>query len=389
MTPTLINSLCLLLLAVSGTFSVLGTVFLLLHRRRPRPAQDVSLPISVLKPMAGTFPGLRSEAESLFRQTHRRYQLIFGFPSADDAAKPVIEELCRAYRHVECELVVTGTDAGPNRKVAALARMIPRARHDLLLICDDDVGVPADYLARMAGAMADPRVGAVTSPYRVRPDNLALALDGLTRATELLPSVAVSERLERGLSFTLGASTLFRRKAIEDIGGIETLTDYLAEDYHLGARIRSRNWTVRLGGEIVELAHDFRTLGEYLRHQLRWSRTYRFCRPAGYFFSILTQGMLIAGVAIAATAGNPWVLRGAIAMLAVRVVTATLDVIAVGHRSLLAWLPLLPFRDLLAAGFWAASFMGRRVAWRGRTFRVFRGGRIAPAGADATPALRS
>lgn len=366
------------LLGASALFSAAGAVLLSSLRRRPRPEPEEILPVTVLKPMAGAFPGLRDAAESFFLQTHRRCQLVFGFRTADDEARPIIEELCRRHRHVDCDIVITGPDAGPNRKVAALSAMISKARHDLLLICDDDVTVPPDYVARMAGLMRDERLGAATSPYRVRPGTAGLALDGLTRATELLPSVAVAEMLERGLSFTLGASSIFRRRALEDIGGIQSLSDFLAEDYHLGARIRARGWTVGLSGEMVELGHDFQSVGDYLRHQLRWSRTYRFCRPVGFFFSILIQGVFLTAVGLVATGASATILAAAAATMAIRWISAGIDIALVGHRSLLVWLPLLPVRDLMSVGFWAAGFLGREVDWRGRRFRVNAGGRITP-----------
>jgi hypothetical protein len=42
------------------------------------------------------------------------------------------------------------------------------------------------------------------------------------------------------------------------------------------------------------------------------------------------------------------------------------------------WLALLPLRDLLTAAVWAASFVGRRVVWRGEAFDVAPGGTFIP-----------
>jgi ceramide glucosyltransferase len=39
---------------------------------------------------------------------------------------------------------------------------------------------------------------------------------------------------------------------------------------------------------------------------------------------------------------------------------------------------LLPLKDLLAFGLWLASFLGDRVAWGGRAYRVTREGKLAP-----------
>jgi ceramide glucosyltransferase len=388
MTVRSLDAVCLLFLAVAGVFSVLGTAFLLAHRRRPRPPLDEETPVTILKPLSGVFPGIREALETFFRQTHRRYQLVFGVRGDDGPARAVIDDLRHVYRQVDCEVVLIGPDIGPNRKVSSLHYMLTAAKHDLLLICDDDVSAPPDYVARAAGAMRDHRTGLVTSPYRVRPVSPGLALDALARATELLPSVALSERLEHGLSFSLGAASILRRSALEEIGGIQTLADFLAEDYLLGARIRAKGWAVRLSTEMVDLCHNFHSAREYLLHQLRWSRTYRFCRPVGFFLSILTQGIFLACVALLVTGASAVATVAAAAVLLLRLGTAAADIALVGHHSLMAWLPLLPLRDLISVGFWAASFLGNEVAWRGRTLRLSAGGRILVGTTKPRPALR-
>jgi ceramide glucosyltransferase len=389
MTVRSLDAVCLFFLAGAALFSLLGTALLFLQRRRPRPPLDGETPVTVLKPLCGTFPGLREAVETFFRQSHRRYQLVFGVRSDDGAVRALIEELRHSHRQVDCEVVLVGPEIGPNRKVSALNDMLTAAKYDLLLISDDDVSVSPDFLSRAVGAMRDPRLGMVTSPYCVRPHTLALALDALARATELLPGVALAEGLERGLSFSLGAASILRRRALEEIGGIRPLADFLAEDYLLGARLRAKGWAVRLSTEMVELGHDFRSAREYLRHQLRWSRTYRFYRPIGYFLSILTQGIFLALLALLLTGASAVTLIGAGVMLVLRLLTAAVDIILVGHRSLLAWLPLVPLRDLVSVGFWAASFLGNHVAWRGRVLRISTGGRIAVEGPKPGQVLRS
>jgi ceramide glucosyltransferase len=365
------------ILGVAASFSVLGTLLFILHRGRQRPEPDDQTPVTVLKPLAGIFPGLVSSLESFFRQTHRGCQIVIGVRSREDPALEVAESLCRDHPDVDARIVIGGgPDLGLNRKVSNLHFMMAVAKHELLVISDDDVRVDADYVARMVGALRDPSVGVATSPYWVRPRSLGLALDGLTRATELLPSVVVAERLDRGLSFTLGASSIVRRMTLEDIGGLQSMADYLAEDYLLGAKARAKGWKVSLSTEAVELGHNFRSLGEYFGHQLRWSRTYRFCRPLGYFLSILTHGVSFGVLYVLVSGATRPSLLAAGACVGVRVLTAGADILLGGHPSLLAWLPLLPVRDLLSTLFWVASFVGRTVRWRDRAFRLGSGGRL-------------
>lgn len=43
-------------------------------------------------------------------------------------------------------------------------------------------------------------------------------------------------------------------------------------------------------------------------------------------------------------------------------------------------LVLYPVRDLMGFGFWAASYLSRRVLWRGRIYELLPGGKMRPAG---------
>src|SRR6059058_5221112 len=44
------------------------------------------------------------------------------------------------------------------------------------------------------------------------------------------------------------------------------------------------------------------------------------------------------------------------------------------------YLGLVPLKDLVTSAMWLAAFLGRRVVWSGRVFRVWRDGRIVPVG---------
>ena len=46
----------------------------------------------------------------------------------------------------------------------------------------------------------------------------------------------------------------------------------------------------------------------------------------------------------------------------------------------LCW--LYPLRDLMGFGFWAASFLGRTIIWRGESYRLEHGGLMVPCSSD-------
>jgi len=53
--------------------------------------------------------------------------------------------------------------------------------------------------------------------------------------------------------------------------------------------------------------------------------------------------------------------------------------LVVRDRSWMNLLVLYPLRDLMGFGFWAASYMGSRILWRGRMFQLLPGGKMRAA----------
>ena len=81
------------------------------------------------------------------------------------------------------------------------------------------------------------------------------------------------------------------RQALEAIGGLEPLVDYLADDYELGARVSRQGFEVALSGEVVETFLPEYRFAQFLGHQIRWSRSTRFSRKLGYTGVVFTYGL--------------------------------------------------------------------------------------------------
>jgi ceramide glucosyltransferase len=222
-------------------------------------------------------------------------------------------------------------------------------------------------------------VGLVSCPYRAgRTDSVGAVFEALTISADFMPSVAVARDVE-GISFALGAAMIFRRAALEKMGGFAVLADYLADDYQLGWHIRQAGFEVRLLPYVVETLNPRMSFRDYLAHQLRWTRTYRVCRPKGYLAYGITHA-LVFSLALAALSGwASWALGLLAATLALRGGLAWFcDAVCLQGKIPLPALLLLPVKDLLAFGLWLASFLGNEVVWKGRRYRLTREGRLEP-----------
>ncbi len=345
-------------------------------RRRPAPGHTP--PISILKPVKGVDAGSFDNFASFCRQQYpTAYQIVFACADAADPVIPVIGRLMAEFPAMDMELVVDATLHGPNHKVSNLINAFPRARHDLIIVCDSDIRVSPDFLREVAAPFADRQVGLVTSLYRspgVR--GAATALEAMGFTVEMVPNVMVAMKLE-GLSFALGASMAVRREALGAIGGFPALVEYLADDYQLGNKVHRAGWRLELSDCFVESVMHREDLATVLSRQLRWSRTMRVSRPGGYLGSGITQPFPLACLALAASgfSGTGWwavlllyLVRAAVALVFSRSY--------VKDGIIPRWLWLLPLRDALAFATWALSFAGNRVRWRGNLFRLLPGGRI-------------
>ena len=346
-----------------------------LHRR----VRDASYltPVTLLKSLKGCDAASEDCLRSWFAQDYAApVQILFGVASEDDPVCEVVRKLMSDYPIRDARLEVYSVLSGANAKVAKLAELEKLAKHDLLVISDADVRVPPDFLATVVQPLRDPEVGLVNCFYRLaNPITLAMQWEAVAINADFWSQVLQSQSL-KPLDFALGAVMATRRLQVEEIGGLKSLAECLADDYQLGNRIARRGHRIALSPVVVECWDPPMGWRAVWRHQLRWARTIRVCQPLPYFFSILSNATFWPLLWLLA---NPtgWVLAFAAGAWMARVVTAA-HMQARLTRSL-AHLPfcwLAPIKDLLQVAIWLCSFAGNRIEWRGRRFTLKRDGTL-------------
>ena len=343
------------------------------HSSQPAPPG-----VSILKPVKGMDGDSYDNFASFCCQQYSgEVQLVFAAASPDDAVIPVIRQLMDDFTNHDISLVINPALHGPNYKVSNLINAFSQARHEIIIVCDSDISVEPGYLQSVVSHFSDPQVGLVTSLYRTSDvHGIATAIEAIGFTAEMIPNVLVAQRLE-GLTFALGASMAVRREALRAIGGFETLTNYLADDYQLGNKIHLAGWQIALDPCFVESVIKPESLMAVLSRQLRWARTMRVSRPGGYLASGITLPFPAAMLA-SLLASSPVVGVAAVALLyGVRLSVCThFSRRFVRDELFPRWLWLLPLRDMLAFFTWALSFLGNRVEWRGSRFVLKPGGKI-------------
>lgn len=340
----------------------------------PPPPTELQ-PISVLKPLCGEDEGLEQNLRSFFAQDYPEFEIIFGVHRADDPAAALVDRLITEYKNrVHARLVITGESLIPNGKAHNLNRLVREAGHELLVMSDSDVRVRPDLLSTIAREFQDAKVGLITCPYRaVAGKSFWSRTEAIGMNTELLGGVLVARMLE-GMRFALGPTMAVRRSLLEEIGGFAYLQEFLAEDFVIGQRAAELGQGVVLSSSVIEHRIGTQSMARNLSHRLRWARSTRRSRPAGYWGQIFTYPMALAIVLLAAWPAA-WSLVLFTLILRSVAAFATAESLLRDPLFRKRWW-LLPVQDVLGFCVWMGGFLGDTIIWRDRKCTVLRDGRL-------------
>ncbi len=350
--------------------------------RRNAPPIGPAPPLTLLKPLCGDEPGLEESLLTFCRQAYPGpLQIIFGVQSPDDAAIAVVRRLIAAFPAIDMSLVVDAEVHGPNGKVSNLANMASGARHGLIAVSDSDACAEPECLRRATPSFADPAVGAVTCPYAGVPapgSGRIGRLGALQIDAWYLPAAIVAARLAP-VDSCYGPLTIVRREVLDRAGGFRALASLLADDHALGQISVAQGFKVVMAEVVVGCLVQDRSLVELLRHELRWARTTRATTPLAYAASLVTWCWpAVAGLILPLDG-----IRGLAALaclVALRMVLAGVVQSRLPPRFRLALAVFAPWtlawREALCFAVWLQGFLGARVSWRGRMFRVVAGGQL-------------
>ncbi len=367
-------ALKLVLVAGSSVFCILAALAARRYRRDAWPVPPLSAtppPVSILKPLAGADDGLADNLRSFFAQDYAGgdFEVLLAVRTPADPAAAIAEAVRAEFPHIASRVLFVGEPPYANAKVWSLEHLTTAARFDLLAMADSDIRVTPAFLRSVAAEFErHPHLAVTTCPSRAVPGagSAWSALEAMMMNTEFLAGILTARMLE-GMRFAVGPTIVARRSAIAAIGGWPALKDYLAEDFVLGQLAAARGLGVGLSGYVIEHRIGAQPFIANARHRLRWCRSTRRSRPAGYagqFFTYALPWMLVA---------LPWSL-------------AALPVWIWSKLETAAWMlrdPLcrrywyaLPAAELASFVFWLGGFFGNTIAWRGRRYYLHPDGRF-------------
>jgi ceramide glucosyltransferase len=330
-------------------------------------------PVTLLKPLCGAERGLDENLEKFCAQDYpNSVQIVFGVQSEDDPAIKVVESLRTRYPNADIDLVVGKRSGNFNPKVSNLIGILPRAKHDVLVLSDSDIAIPDDYLRKITGALEQPMVGAVTCFYRgLEVETFWSKLAAMGIDYQFLPNALLA--VAAGLATPCFGSTIaLRRSVLNEIGGFEVFRDRLADDYEIGRAIRSLGYHVAyppvvLGHTCVEAS-----AGELFAHELRWARTVHGINRLGHAGSVVTHVMALAMLGTLLLGFSSLAIAALGGAVSARLLQAWQVDGILGRKGPSLW--LLPARDILSFVIFIVSLFAKQVNWRGLRYHVSAGG---------------
>lgn len=356
-----------------GVFGLAVIATLHHTRRRPRPLDDASLPpISLLKPLKGDEESLEENLETFFQQDYAGpIQIVFATVDADDPALPVARRVAARHPGIDVAFVRSDPDYGLNPKVSNLAGALRAAKHDLVLQSDANVRARPDYLRRIVSELIG-EGGTLLSSMVVGVDERSpgAAMENLQLSATVGPSTCFALAYG-GVTCVIGKSMLFRKSALDRIGGLDPVKDVLAEDYLLGRIFEKAGDKVILSSTVAENVNREVSIDRFMSRHARWLKMRAVIHPPAFVADVFGNPV---GLALIGTVASGFDLR-AIAVLATLVVLKGMtDAFLIrrtrGEPMPLRYLAFAPVKDVLLLAIWPYAAISRSIEWRGTRLRL-------------------
>lgn len=332
-------------------------------------------PVSVLKPVRGLEKNLKRNLTTIATQDYPNYQVVYSVQDAQDPAYPLLKEIQREFGSDRISVVISTVEAGANGKVNNLLGAMQEARHDIIIISDSDTYLRPDYIKNIVNPLANPNVGCVCTPFKVtQADSWYEKMELLTMNADFMPSVMFAE-VTGASNSCLGPSIAIRRSTLDKLGGLESLADYLVEDYEIGRRVWTSGQKMVLLPYMIDVVVDLSSWKNWWSHQVYWDQNTYLARPSAFISTILIRSIPFA-LLFALLRWDIIGLGVLVATICIRIITAMMVAQEMGDKETIKSLYLLPFRDAVGLIFWGLAFTQRTVIWRGVEFKLTSHGKM-------------
>ena len=250
-------------------------------RHRPYPAEPASYPsLSIIRPIKGLDSGVEENLRAAFDHGYRGdVETLFVFDDDDEPILPMVEKVIAEKKAVNPSLqarVIFSGQPPANRtgKLNAMIHGLEASRGELIAFVDSDIRQDRDDLpVLVATLLADDKAGSAfptvisTQPPRTVGDvGYALMINGLYEPAAL----ATAHQLGGALPFIMGHIMVFRREAIQAIGGLESAEGQLVDDMFIGRRLNEFGYLNKISPKPAAIIQQDLSLHDFVQILIRW-----------------------------------------------------------------------------------------------------------------------
>ncbi|WP_267384419.1 glycosyltransferase [Cyanobacterium sp. uoEpiScrs1] len=373
----ILQFLCLIPILGGTIFSILTvlTIQYFLKNSKSDIIDSFTPPLTVLKPVRGLEKNLKHNLCTIATQDYPNYQVIYSVQDPEDLAFPILKEIQEKFGSSRISIVVSTLEVGANGKINNLLGAIKEARHDIIVISDSDTNLRPDYLKKIVAPLDNPEVGCVCTLFKVtKGDSWFEKMELLSINADFIPSVIFAE-VTGASNACLGPSIAIKQSTLKEIGGLDSLADYLVEDYEIGRRVWTSGKKMILLPYIIDTVVSLKNVRDWWTHQVYWDQNTYLAKPIPFIATILIRSIPFA-LLFALIRGDIIGLYNLIGVIIIRLITAGITSWKMEDIEGIKSLYLLPFRDILGLAFWILSFSQRTVVWRGVKFKVTSHGKM-------------
>ena len=223
-------------------------------------------PVSILIPAYNEGEVMERALTSMMQIDYPEYEvLVIDDGSTDDTLLLAAE--WEGQRGPAEFRVITKSNGG---KASALNAGIAYSKHPLIFCMDADSSLEPQTLLRAARHFADPAVGAVAGNVKV--ENRGRIITRL-QALEYIEGLNMPRRAQgfvAAVNIVPGPVGMFRREALEEVGGYDT--DTFAEDADLTLKMMAAGWRVEYEDTAVAWSEAPEKWIDLVQQRYRWTR---------------------------------------------------------------------------------------------------------------------
>lgn len=213
-------------------------------------------------------------------------------PTYDEPLEVLEPTVSAALEMRGARLVVSVLDDGCRPEVAAMAerlgaRYVARESSEgakagninsallstgspFVVVLDCDHVPRPDFIERTLEPMADERLAFVQTPqYYANARQGGIAAAAWAQQALFFGAISRGKDADQAM-FCCGTNVLFRRTALESVGGFPT--DSITEDFVLSVRMHERGWETRYLPEVLAVGLGPEDMASYVGQQRRWAR---------------------------------------------------------------------------------------------------------------------